>query len=84
MGFHEGELAVQQRAGVRADAARLAGMLGEPDLDGGAGLFLAGGPSPCSPPATRGGGCGLAADRAARLPGRLRHDPGRARRAAAG
>ncbi|HEX5403429.1 MAG TPA: pyridoxamine 5'-phosphate oxidase family protein, partial [Pseudonocardiaceae bacterium] len=40
-GFHEGELAVQRRAGVSADAARLVTMLDEPDLDGGARLFLA-------------------------------------------
>ncbi|HEY3748692.1 MAG TPA: pyridoxamine 5'-phosphate oxidase family protein [Pseudonocardiaceae bacterium] len=41
MGFHEGELAVQRRAGVSAEAARLVTMLSEPDLDGGAHLFLA-------------------------------------------
>jgi uncharacterized protein len=40
-GFHEGELAVQRRAGVTAEAARLAGMLAEPDLDGGGHRFLA-------------------------------------------
>ncbi len=40
-GFHEGELAVQQRAGVRADAARLSGMLAPADLGGGASRFLA-------------------------------------------
>jgi predicted pyridoxine 5'-phosphate oxidase superfamily flavin-nucleotide-binding protein len=40
-GFHEGELAVQRRAGVSADAARLVTMLDEPDLDGGAHRFLA-------------------------------------------
>jgi predicted pyridoxine 5'-phosphate oxidase superfamily flavin-nucleotide-binding protein len=41
-GFHEGELAVQVRAGVRAQAARLGGaMLAVPDLDGGIGWFLA-------------------------------------------
>ncbi len=40
-GFHAGELAVQQRAGVRAAAARLGGMLEEPDLSGGIGRFLA-------------------------------------------
>lgn len=41
-GFHEGELAVQTRAGVRAPAARLGGaMLAVPDLDGGIGWFLA-------------------------------------------
>jgi hypothetical protein len=34
-GFHEGELAVQSRAGVRAQAARLGGtMLAVPDLNG--------------------------------------------------
>lgn len=42
MGFHEGELAVQDRAGVRAQAARLGGaMLSTPDLNGGIGGFLA-------------------------------------------
>ncbi|QIQ06279.1 pyridoxamine 5'-phosphate oxidase family protein [Streptomyces liangshanensis] len=39
-GFHEGELAVQRRAGVAGPAARLAGMLAPPELDGGAALFL--------------------------------------------
>jgi len=40
-GFHEGELAVQGRAGVRAQAARLGGaMLGTPDLNGGVSTFL--------------------------------------------
>ncbi|MBV9922101.1 MAG: pyridoxamine 5'-phosphate oxidase family protein [Pseudonocardia sp.] len=38
--FHEGELAVQQRAGVRAEADRLAGMLAPPQLDGGPPRFL--------------------------------------------
>ncbi|MEV0992470.1 pyridoxamine 5'-phosphate oxidase family protein [Streptomyces sp. NPDC049949] len=41
VGFHPGELAVQQRAGVRAEAARLSGMLRPPDLRGGAAGFLA-------------------------------------------
>jgi predicted pyridoxine 5'-phosphate oxidase superfamily flavin-nucleotide-binding protein len=40
-GFHEGELAMQRRAGVTAEAARLAGMLAEPNLDGGGQRFLA-------------------------------------------
>jgi uncharacterized protein len=41
-GFHEGELAVQTRAGVRAQAARLGEtMLAVPDLNGGIGGFLA-------------------------------------------
>jgi len=41
-GFHEGELAVQDRAGVRAQAKRLGGaMLAVPDLSGGIGSFLA-------------------------------------------
>jgi hypothetical protein len=40
-GFHEGELAVQGRAGVREEAVRLAGMLAPPDLRGGAARFLA-------------------------------------------
>lgn len=40
--FHEGELAIQDRAGVRAQAARLGdAMLAAPDLDGGMGRFLA-------------------------------------------
>jgi predicted pyridoxine 5'-phosphate oxidase superfamily flavin-nucleotide-binding protein len=34
--FHEGELAVQQLAGVRAEADRLGGMLAPPHLDGAA------------------------------------------------
>ncbi len=41
-GFHDGELAVQQRAGVRAQVARLgSAMLATPDLNGGMGVFLA-------------------------------------------
>ena len=32
--FHPGEIAVQQRAGVREQARRLVGMLGSPDLEG--------------------------------------------------
>ncbi|WP_333894342.1 pyridoxamine 5'-phosphate oxidase family protein [Mycolicibacterium gadium] len=41
-GFHDGELAVQDRAGVRAQAARLGeAMLATPDLNGGMGAFLA-------------------------------------------
>jgi predicted pyridoxine 5'-phosphate oxidase superfamily flavin-nucleotide-binding protein len=40
-GFHDGELAVQQRAGVEFDAARLEGMLAPARLDGGAAKFLA-------------------------------------------
>jgi predicted pyridoxine 5'-phosphate oxidase superfamily flavin-nucleotide-binding protein len=41
-GFHEGELAVQEHAGVRAQAARLGGaMLAVPDLNGGISSFLA-------------------------------------------
>jgi predicted pyridoxine 5'-phosphate oxidase superfamily flavin-nucleotide-binding protein len=39
-GFHAGEIAVQQRAGSRAGAARLAGMLDAPDLRGGPAGFL--------------------------------------------
>ncbi|WP_181783087.1 pyridoxamine 5'-phosphate oxidase family protein [Pseudonocardia pini] len=39
--FHEGELAVQRRAGVAREAARLSGMLTDPSLDGGMGGFLA-------------------------------------------
>jgi predicted pyridoxine 5'-phosphate oxidase superfamily flavin-nucleotide-binding protein len=41
-GFHDGELAVQERAGVRAQAARLGpAMLAAPDLTGGLAHFLA-------------------------------------------
>jgi hypothetical protein len=40
-GFHAGELAVQQRAGVRAEAARLEPMLEPGELGGGFGQFLA-------------------------------------------
>ena len=40
-GFHEGELAVQEKAGVLTEARRLSGMLAPADLTGGAGLFLA-------------------------------------------
>jgi hypothetical protein len=40
-GFHEGELAVQQKAGVAHDAARLEGMLRPALLEGGAKKFLA-------------------------------------------
>jgi predicted pyridoxine 5'-phosphate oxidase superfamily flavin-nucleotide-binding protein len=39
-GFHEGELAVQERAGVRTQASRLEAMLDPADLNGGAGRFL--------------------------------------------
>jgi hypothetical protein len=42
VGFHAGELAVQHRAGVHAEAARLAGMLEPAGLDGGIARFLAG------------------------------------------
>jgi predicted pyridoxine 5'-phosphate oxidase superfamily flavin-nucleotide-binding protein len=38
--YHSGELAVQARAGVAGNAARLVGMLALPNLDGGASLFL--------------------------------------------
>lgn len=40
-GFHDGELAVQQRAGVAAAAARLSGMLAPAQLRGGLVRFLA-------------------------------------------
>lgn len=40
-GFHAGELAVQQRAGVRAEADRLEGMLAPTHLSSGMGRFLA-------------------------------------------
>src|SRR5829696_2600191 len=39
--FHAGELAVQERAGVRADAERLTGMLAPAKLRGGIVAFLA-------------------------------------------
>ena len=39
-GFHEGELLVQRRAGVREEASRLSGMLEGASLDGGLGRFL--------------------------------------------
>jgi predicted pyridoxine 5'-phosphate oxidase superfamily flavin-nucleotide-binding protein len=41
IGFHAGELAVQRRAGVEAEAARLAGMLEPVQLSGGITKFLA-------------------------------------------
>jgi hypothetical protein len=41
VGFHEGELAVQHRAGVEPQAARLARMLDPVELDGGIARFLA-------------------------------------------
>ncbi|MHA7651816.1 pyridoxamine 5'-phosphate oxidase family protein [Mycobacterium sp. ML4] len=41
LGFHPGELAVQQQAGVQAAAARLAPMVAGGELRGGAGTFLA-------------------------------------------
>jgi hypothetical protein len=41
VGFHAGELAVQHRAGVEAQAARLAGMLEPVELAGGIAKFLA-------------------------------------------
>ena len=41
-GFHAGELAVQERAGVRRDAGRLEGMLGPVRLGAGVAGFLAG------------------------------------------
>jgi uncharacterized protein len=40
-GFHEGELAVQRKAGVAHDASRLEGMLRPASLEGGAKKFLA-------------------------------------------
>ena len=40
-GFHDGELAVQRRAGVVAEAARLSGMLAPARLGGGLNRFLA-------------------------------------------
>ena len=41
VGFHGGELAVQQRAGVEVQAARLRGMIEPTQLRGGTGAFLA-------------------------------------------
>lgn len=41
-GFHGGELAVQRRAGVMAEAGRLSGMLAPARLGGGLARFLAG------------------------------------------
>ena len=41
VGFHAGELAVQHRAGVEAQAARLVRMLEPVELDGGIARFLA-------------------------------------------
>jgi predicted pyridoxine 5'-phosphate oxidase superfamily flavin-nucleotide-binding protein len=41
VGFHAGELAVQQRAGVRAEAARLSRMMEAGELRGGIAAFLA-------------------------------------------
>jgi uncharacterized protein len=40
-GFHDGELAVQRRAGVVAEAARLSGMVGPARLGGGIAHFVA-------------------------------------------
>ena len=40
-GFHAGELTVQRRAGVEAEAARLAPMLAPAELRGGLATFLA-------------------------------------------
>lgn len=40
-GFHRGELAVQDRAGLTRQASRLAGMLATPNLDGGMAGFVA-------------------------------------------
>src|SRR4051812_50185750 len=41
VGFHSGELAVQRRAGVQAQAARLRPMMAPGELRGGAPAFLA-------------------------------------------
>jgi len=40
-GFHDGELLVQQRAGVAGEAQRLAGMLTEPRISDGMARFVA-------------------------------------------
>lgn len=42
LGYHAGELAMQRRAGVTGQAARLAGMVGAGQLRGGVAQFLAG------------------------------------------
>ena len=39
-GFHAGEISAPQRDGVRAQARRLVGMLGSPNLAGGPSKFL--------------------------------------------
>ena len=44
VGFHSGELAVQRRAGVEAQAARLSGMVAPGELRGGAAALLADAP----------------------------------------
>lgn len=41
VGFHDGELAVQQKAGLRGEATRLVGMLAPAELRGGIVAFLA-------------------------------------------
>ena len=41
VGFHSGELAAQRQAGVQAEAARLARMVGPAELRGGTAAFLA-------------------------------------------
>ena len=46
VGFHAGELAVQRRAGVEAQAVRLARMLEPVELDGGSPSSRPDGPSP--------------------------------------
>lgn len=42
--FHDGELSVQERAGVREEAARLSGMLTPTEFSAGMSRFLAGRP----------------------------------------
>ncbi|MGI5177153.1 hypothetical protein ACQEVZ_12550 [Dactylosporangium sp. CA-152071] len=56
--FHEGELSVQERAGVRFEAARLSGMLAPGGLSRGRAGGWRSGPSPRSPAATTTAGSG--------------------------
>ena len=57
-GFHDGELAVQQQAGVRGEAGRLEGMLASVGLRSGIVTFLTDRTSPRRLPATPTAGCG--------------------------
>ena len=66
--FHDGELAVQRLAGLQREAGRLAGMLGEPRLDGGIRSFLADRELAVITPATTSTGCGPPRSRRPRIP----------------